>query len=232
MKKTILLIVTLLSTMNFAKTDSTDAAIVRSILDSAGWKNKTVESVTVTDSNGRIVKLDLTNDVMGKAGVRSLPSSIGTLSALRSLHLDKNDLTTLPMEIGFLHSLDTLDLQYNQIDELPPTIGNLSVLRYLDLRSNQLAQVPSELFELKSLVILKLTGNMFTTLPEEINNLVALKELYLMGNRLKTFPKSLLKMTSLTYVDFQDNQVCAPAPDVIAWMKKWDDTWKSKQKCW
>jgi hypothetical protein len=53
-----------------------------------------------------------------------------------------------------------------------------------------------------------------------------------MNNRLMTLPPSLIKMKSLTYVDFQDNKLCTPSAELAAWLKKWDDQWKSKQKCW
>jgi hypothetical protein len=206
--------------------------LVRAILDSAGWKDVTVESVTTVDSLGRILTLDLTNKEMGKPGVKNLPSAIGKLLALRSLHLDKNDLTELPMEIGFLRSLTDLDLQYNQLSELPASISNLNALKSLDLRSNQLSELPIDFYALKSLKILKLTGNRFTSLPEEFGRLSSLKELYLSNNRLKSIPKAVVHLKTLTYVDFQDNTICAPYPELAAWMKKWDDQWKSKQKCW
>jgi Leucine-rich repeat (LRR) protein len=80
--------------------------------------------------------------------------------------------------------------------------------------------------------VLQLWGNRFTSLPEEIGKLTSLRELYLMNNRIMTLPPILLKMKGLTYVDFQDNKLCTPSPELAAWLKKWDDMWKSKQKCW
>ena len=74
--------------------------------------------------------------------------------------------------------------------------------------------------------------NRFTQLPEEIGRLSSLKEVYLSNNRFKAFPKALIKMKTLTYVDFQDNTICSPNAEFAAWLKKWDDQWKSKQKCW
>jgi hypothetical protein len=206
--------------------------LVRGILDSAGWKDVTVESVSTVDSAGRIVTLDLTNKEMGKSGIKSLPPAIGTLTSLKSLHLDKNDLTEVPMEIGFLRSLTDLDLQYNQLKELPASISNLTALHSLDLRSNELSDLPIDFYTLKSLKILKLTGNRFTSISEEIGKLTSLKELYLSNNRLKTIPRAIIRMKTITYVDFQDNTICSPNAELAAWLKKWDDQWKSKQKCW
>ena len=70
-------------------------------------------------------------------------------------------------------------------------------------------------------------------LPEEITKLTSLRELYLMNNRLFTLPDGIVKMKWLTYVDFQDNRNSARRRrNLSAWLKKWDDRWKSKQKCW
>lgn len=215
-----------------SRSASDQIEIVRAILDSAGWKDVTVESVTTVDSAGRILTLELTNREMDKPGIKTLPSSIGTLTALRSLHLGRNDLTEVPMEIGFLRSLTDLDLQYNQLKELPASISNLSALTSLDLRSNELSELPIDFYTLKSLKILKLTGNRFASLPEEIGRLSSLKEAYLSNNRLKSLPKAIVRMKTITYVDFQDNTICSPYAELAAWMKKWDDQWKSKQKCW
>jgi Leucine-rich repeat (LRR) protein len=215
-----------------ARSASDQVQIVRAILDSAGWKDVTVESVSTVDSMGRILTLDLTNKEMGKSGIKSLPTAIGTLSSLTSLHLDKNDLTEIPMEIGFLRSLNDLDLQYNQLKELPASISNLTALASLDLRSNEISELPIDFYTLKSLKILKLTGNRLTSIPEEIGRLTSLKEAYLSNNRLKSLPRAIVRMKTITYVDFQDNTICAPNAELAAWMKKWDDQWKSKQKCW
>ena len=206
--------------------------LVRSILDSAGWKDVTVESISTVDSAGRILTLDLTNKEMDKAGIKSLPPAIGTLPALKSLHLAKNDLTEVPVEIGFLRSLTDLDLQYNQLKEIPASLSNLTALQSLDLRTNELSDLPIDLFTMKSLKILKLTGNRFTSISEEIGKLTSLKELYLSNNRLKMIPRAVVRMKTLTYVDFQDNTICSPSGELAAWLKKWDDQWKSKQKCW
>ncbi len=216
----------------FGQGKSDQIEIVRAVLDSAGWKDITVESVTTVDSTGRVLTLDLTNKNIDKAGIKSLPPAIGTFTALRSLHLAKNDLAELPVEIGFLRALTDLDLQYNQLKELPASIGNLSALTSIDLRSNELSELPIDFFALKSLKIIKLTGNRFTSLSEEIGRLSSLKEAYLSNNRFKTLPKAIIRMKTLTYVDFQDNLICAPNAELAAWLKKWDDQWKSKQKCW
>lgn len=214
-----------------AQMNAEEMSIVRAILDSAGKKDVTVETIAQTDQSGRIISLDLSNKGTDMSGIKTLPPDIGKLSQLKTLLLGKNSISSLPPEIGQLTSLTKLDIQYNNLTDLPPEIGKLTALEEFDGRYNQFASLPAEFFRLSKLNWLQLWGNQFKTFSEDIAKLVSLKELYIMRNKLVDLPKGITKMKSLTYVDFQDNYICKPSPEVLAWMKKWDGQWKSKQNC-
>ena len=215
-----------------AQMNPEETAIVRAILDSAGMKDVGVESVAKADESGRIIFLDLTNNEPEKDGIKYLPPEIGKLTQLKMLFLGKNSILSLPDEIGQLTNLKKLDVQYNELIDLPATIGNLSSLEQFDGRYNQFASLPDEFFKLNKLQWLQLWGNEFKLLPEDIGKLTSLKELYVIHNKLIDLPKCVTRMKSLKYIDFQDNYICNPSPEVRAWLKKKDTQWKSKQNCY
>ncbi|KAK6916377.1 Leucine-rich repeat [Dillenia turbinata] len=67
-----------------------------------------------------------------------IPSSMGYLSYLVSLHLEDNSLSGgLPSSLQNCSSLKTLVLSMNSFTgKLPPWIGSLGNLRFLSIRSN------------------------------------------------------------------------------------------------
>jgi Leucine-rich repeat (LRR) protein len=214
-----------------AQMNTEEMSIVRAILDSAGKKDVTVESIAQADQSGRITSLDLTNKEEDKDGIKVLPPAIGKLTQLKTLLLGKNDLSSLPDEMEQLKSLTKLDIKYNNLTEIPPAIGKLSALEEFDARYNQLTSLPPDFYYLTKLKVLQLWGNQFKTMSEEIIKLVSLKELYVMHNKLVDLPKAITKMKQLTYIDFQDNNICRPSPEVAAWLKKNDVQWRAQQNC-
>ena len=70
--------------------------------------------------------------------IRSLPSTIGALTALVTLDMSYNHLESIPSEIGACTHLTTLDLQHNKLENLPDSIGNMRHLLRLGLRYNRL----------------------------------------------------------------------------------------------
>jgi len=228
----VFLIAAVMAMAAYAQMNSEETAIVRAILDSAGKKDVPVESVAQADESGRITTLDLSNKGTDMKGISILAPDIGKLTHLKVLLLGKNSFSSLPEEIGQLTSLTKLDVQYNNLRELPPAVGKLSSLEQFDARYNQLESLPADFFYLKKLTFLQLWGNQFKTLSEDFGKLISLKELYLLHNKLIDLPKAITKMKALTYIDFEDNYVCNPSPEVLAWIAKRDKQWKSKQNCY
>ena len=60
--------------------------------------------------------------------LKTLPESIGQLTALEKLQLNSNELKSLPETIGQLTALRILHLYENQLTELPETLKNLTNL--------------------------------------------------------------------------------------------------------
>lgn len=63
--------------------------------------------------------------------VRSLSSSLWTLSHLTALHINDNNLSRIPPDIAKLPHLAYLNLSSNKLRSLPAELGNVVSLRYL-----------------------------------------------------------------------------------------------------
>ncbi|XP_056424777.1 CCR4-NOT transcription complex subunit 6-like [Hyla sarda] len=91
--------------------------------------------------------------------VRSLSTSLWSLTHLTVLHLSDNNLSRIPPDIAKLHNLVYLDLSSNKLRSLPAEIGNVVSLRELLLNNNLLRVLPYELGRLFRLQTLGLKGN-------------------------------------------------------------------------
>lgn len=94
--------------------------------------------------------------------INNIPSEIGLLQNLKSLHLNYKDIKIIPTQIGQLTNLTRLDLTNNNIGELPTEIGQLHKLKILDLDNNNLHYLPSELNNLTNLIHLHIKHNNIT----------------------------------------------------------------------
>ena len=147
-----------------------------------------------TDASGRVVQLVLAGrwDTDSRTevphGLRgAIPPELGSLSNLRTLSLDGNDLSgPIPPELGDLASLRTLSLDGNDLSAIPPELGSLSSLRTLSLDGNDLSDaIPPELGRLANLRQLSLGWNGLTgSIPTELGRLVELRGLSLASNDL------------------------------------------------
>ncbi|XP_029456311.1 CCR4-NOT transcription complex subunit 6-like isoform X3 [Rhinatrema bivittatum] len=91
--------------------------------------------------------------------VRSLSTSLWSLTHLTALHLSDNNLFRIPPDIAKLHNLVYLDLSSNKLRSLPAELGNMVSLRELLLNNNLLRVLPYELGRLFQLQTLGLKGN-------------------------------------------------------------------------
>lgn len=62
--------------------------------------------------------------------VRSLSTSLWSLTHLTALHLNDNNLARIPPDIAKLHNLVYLDLSSNKLRSLPAELGNMVSLRW------------------------------------------------------------------------------------------------------
>ncbi|KAK6915916.1 Leucine-rich repeat [Dillenia turbinata] len=108
-----------------------------------------------------------------------IPSSMGYLKDLLSLHLQNNALSgPLPKSLQNCSSLRTLDLSINSFTgKLPRWIGKFRVsMQFLNLRSNRLqGEIPIELCHFTLLQILDIAQNNFSgRIPTCFKNLTAM----------------------------------------------------------
>eukprot|EP01102_Stenamoeba_stenopodia_P020794 TRINITY_DN8237_c0_g1_i1.p1 TRINITY_DN8237_c0_g1~~TRINITY_DN8237_c0_g1_i1.p1 ORF type:complete len:970 (-),score=239.15 TRINITY_DN8237_c0_g1_i1:45-2954(-) len=150
----------------------------------------------------KLVLLDLSHNAL-----ESVPKDIGTLSCLKSLRLDNNQISSLP-DLGKMKSLERLNVENNKIKHLSKSLGlhhatsltsiNLShnaltslpqfppSVTELLLHSNQLVDISAESFSLAtSLKRLHLGSNQLATFPSALYNLIQLQALYLDNNVLE-----------------------------------------------
>lgn len=112
-----------------------------------------------------------------------LPSSFASLSRILTLDLRMNALKEI-RPIPSLSTLRLLNLEDNEIESLPDEIGQLSELRELNISSNRLIALPASLLNLKLLWELKLRNNPKTSdvksvwkkVQEHVADLLGLKK--------------------------------------------------------
>jgi hypothetical protein len=126
--------------------------------------------------------------------LQSIPTELGQVKALRTLHLEWNELTSFPAEIGQAEALHTLYLYKNQLTSFPAEMGQAKALRYLSLSDNQLTSFPAEMGQAKALRTLYLSNNQLTSFPAEMGNAKALETLSLYRNQLNSLPDEIAKL--------------------------------------
>lgn len=81
--------------------------------------------------------------------LNNLPDSIGEMTKLNNLNVDRNALEYIPNEIGTCISLGVLSLRDNKLKKLPSELGNCTSLHVLDVSGNQLHNLPYSLVNLQ-----------------------------------------------------------------------------------
>ncbi len=152
------------------------------------------------------------NDLTGP-----IPVELAELTELRELRLWNNDLTgTIPPELGRLTHLTALDLDQNDLTgTIPPELGGLVQLEELWMRENALTgTIPPELGDLTKLVDLSLHGNRLTgPIPPEFGNLTRLERLWLHDNDLTgRIPEELGGLTNLELLRIEENNLSGTIP--------------------
>ncbi len=150
----------------------------------------------------------------------TIPSELGNLTNLTSLHLGSNSLTgSIPKEFGKLTKLTSIYLFSNSlIGNIPAELANLAGLSTLYLRNNELSgSIPSELSNLTNLTRLNLSYNSLSGgIPSTLGNLVNLTRIYLNNNSLNgRIPSTLGSLSNLTYLSLNENLLSGPIPSEL-----------------
>lgn len=142
--------------------------------------------------------------------LRCVPSDIGNLLNLQTLHLCGNQIVNIDPSITKLTNLQSLNLDENNLMVVPDCITNITTLQRLGLSRNKLQGIPESISNLSGLKVLYLQNNMLSSLPESIGELINLTFLYIDNNRLKTFPKTLQNLHNLELISCKVNPLVFP----------------------
>lgn len=143
--------------------------------------------------------------------LETIPSAIGQLKKLKTLHILADNLIYLPDEICHLHSLEELKLNCRFLSVLPSEIGALSQLKKLLIETGALQFMPSSVLQLKTLTHLTLTNQDLD--PSEIDIVLyfpLLKELDLQNNSFDRIPKEIINLKHLKKFKFKGNPITNP----------------------
>ncbi|GAG68715.1 unnamed protein product, partial [marine sediment metagenome] len=98
--------------------------------------------------------------------LKEFPEVICSITSLRKLYLERNQIKVVPKSIGQLNNLKVLSLNKTPIDLLPPSIGNLTNLTTLFLEDCKLSSFPDSIVNLEYLINLNIKGNILSNLSE------------------------------------------------------------------
>jgi Leucine-rich repeat (LRR) protein len=177
---------------------------------------------------------------LGGTAIKELPLSIGHLSGLTLLDLNRcRFLTSLPCNIS-LDSLEALILSgCSKLKKLPEIVGNMKRLKVLRLNGTAIKELPLSIGQLSDLTLLDLKRCKSLTnlpcnisldslealilsdcsklekLPEIVRNMERLKVLRLNGTAIKELPLSIGHLSGLTILDLKDCKSLLTLPSVI-----------------
>ena len=205
--------------------DATDGA---NWTDNTNWKTSAALSTwfgVTTDSNGRVTKVKMANNLVG-----TLPSELGNLSELTRLELDGNKLHgAIPSELGNLSKLERLSLGFNSLSgSIPSQLGNLSQLQSLVLVVNSLTgSIPSQLGNLSQLQALGLGFNRLSgPIPSQLGNLSQLQALDLQANYLSgSIPSQLGNLSQLESLQLFRNSLSGSIPSQLGSLSNLTKLW-------
>jgi leucine-rich repeat protein SHOC2 len=116
---------------------------------------------------------------------------VGTLSSLKVLEADENNIRTLPENIGNCKSLERLVLTSNHIEMLPTDIGNLKGVKQFYVGENNIYSVPPHIGMMDSLIELYINDNLeLHKLPMELSYCKSLQILSIEGCPLSDIPQA------------------------------------------
>ncbi|KAF8022924.1 hypothetical protein BT93_F0439 [Corymbia citriodora subsp. variegata] len=136
---------------------------------------------------------------MEKLELLELPDSIGEIPSLQELSLSDSSVQKLPESIGKLKSLVELNLCRTNIIELPNSIGELKRLKRLLMESCKLGKLPKAIGMLKQLEYLEASDCQFLEgeIPMEIGALSSLEILNLGNTRISEVPSTITQLSQL-----------------------------------
>ena len=123
------------------------------------------------------------------------------------LNLKREKLEIIPMEIAQFTHLKSLILDKNNISEIPDWFRNFKELEVLSICRNKLEKFPPVILDLSNLRTLRLGDNLISEIPIDIDKLENLESLWLWSNIIRKYPASLSDLKKLKYLDLLYNDM-------------------------
>eukprot|EP00979_Chaetoceros_neogracilis_P008425 scaffold1872_cov268-Chaetoceros_neogracile.AAC.17 len=155
---------------------------------------------------------------LGRNPLKSLPSELGSMKALKSLSLD--DCEILRMSNNFITKVDgekldtwkgmeVLCLDGNLIEQVPAEMQCLIKLKVLMLRKNKIKYLPYGVpgSTHMELTLFHISTNDLEALPSSIAQCPSLKMIYANSNKIVQIPLDLAKMQSLEHCNLGNNAI-------------------------
>lgn len=161
-------------------------------------------------------------DLSGCSGNLNLPDNPdlwASLSSLKKLDLNNNQLSILPLSMENLPSLEILFLSENVFEAIPEVIGKLKKLRVLSLRGNLITNLSTLNLPTETLEWLILTNNRIKKIDTGIKNLKLLRKLMLSHNNISEIPVELGHCKHLELVRLADNNIRSVPASVLTLSK-------------
>ncbi|PQJ09114.1 GTP-binding protein [Flavipsychrobacter stenotrophus] len=130
------------------------------------------------------------------------------LMSIEKVDISYNQITSIPSEKITYSKCNSLNIKGNKLQKFPTAVSEIHTLEKLDLSENNINSIEDDAFEgLENLIELDLSFNKLQYLPSSIGQLKKLKRLNLSGNEISSLPKEFENLTSLEFLDFNNNPI-------------------------
>lgn len=151
----------------------------------------------------------------------TIPATIGSLTKLRDLQLQDNELSgPIPEQLCYCLLMNRLSLASNRMSgSLPSCLGSVKGLAYVRVERNVLSgPLPPSFGELTMLETLSVGSNRFNgTIPEQWGGMTNLQSMHIGPNRLVgPLPETLAALVKLEYLALSNMAINGEVPWVIA----------------
>jgi len=148
------------------------------------------------------------------------PNNARFLDTIDSVGLVERRLKVIPPEINTLRNLRTLQLEKNQITQIyPETFAGCRALRFLSLHNNRITQIAPQAFAgCQALTLLSLEYNQMAKIdPQAFAGCPTLQTLRLNNNRITQIdPQTFAGYLALEVLDLSNNQIVQIDPQTFA----------------
>uniref|UniRef100_A0A6I8QN14 Leucine-rich repeat-containing protein 40 n=2 Tax=Xenopus tropicalis TaxID=8364 RepID=A0A6I8QN14_XENTR len=135
-------------------------------------------------------------------------------SFITTVNFSKNQLTEVPARIVEMKdSVCDVNLGFNKISSISLNLCMLLKLTHIDMRNNVLTSLPSEMEAMTRLQSVILSFNRFKHFPDVLYRIPTLETILISSNQIGSIdPTQLIKMTKLSTLDLQNNDLLQIPP--------------------